>query len=155
MATGSALGQIASQSADGDGIIITDDDSAASNGTAVNVVPELNGVFASLVSTTENDANTTFETAGGSVVVVIDSDTPGGVQVYFDEEEAQSAISDLYWDGAINQKSCRIVNCSSDWFGIVEANLGVNNTTPASKAINVSRNTICTAALGILVFLFR
>ena len=69
------------------------------------------------------------------------------VQVYFDDEEAQCAISDLYWDGAMNQKSCRIANCSSDWFGIVEANLGVNKANyfverNASIVSNVSEDSI-------------
>jgi len=69
------------------------------------------------------------------------------IQIYFDEEDAQSAISDLYWDGGVNQKSCRIANCSSDWFGIVEANLGVNKANyfverSASVISNVSEESI-------------
>lgn len=72
---------------------VQDDDSAASNGTAVNVVPLGVGVFAGLESPTTGNADTTFEIGdGGPVVFVNDNDSPGGVQLYFDED-ASSADS--------------------------------------------------------------
>ena len=68
---------------------VADDDSAATNGTAVNVVPIGVGIFAGLESTTAGNADTTFEIGdGGPVVFVNDNDTPGGVQLYFDEDAA-------------------------------------------------------------------
>lgn len=68
---------------------VQDDDSAASNGTAVNIVPENNGIFAYLESTTAGNADTTFLVgADGPAVVVNDNDSPGGVQLYFDEDAA-------------------------------------------------------------------
>lgn len=67
-----------------------DDDSASSNGTALYVVPD-NGRLAHFESTTDNDSDSTFETAEGGVAVVIDNDSPGGVQVYFNEEGDEGA----------------------------------------------------------------
>jgi len=68
---------------------VTDDDSAASNGTAVNVVAESNGMLAYLDSTTAGNATVTFEIgSGGPTVVANDNDSPGGVQLYFDEDAA-------------------------------------------------------------------
>jgi len=65
---------------------ITDDDSAASNGTDVVVVHQDENV-ALLYSTTAGNANTAFEIGeDGPVVTVYDSDSPGGVALYFDED---------------------------------------------------------------------
>lgn len=66
---------------------VTDDDSAASNGTAVYVVPDVDGVTAYLESTTAGNADTTFTIgSGGPAVFVNDNNTPGGVQLYYDED---------------------------------------------------------------------
>lgn len=70
----------------GSAYTIKDDDDAASNGTAVNVVPTDDGVTAFFESTTAGNADATWEDAGGAVFNVNDNDTPGGVQLYFDED---------------------------------------------------------------------
>jgi hypothetical protein len=70
------------------GVTVKDDDDAASNGTAVNVVPESNGVIAYLESPNAGNADAGFEDADGGVYLVNDNDTPGGVQLYFDEDAA-------------------------------------------------------------------
>ena len=70
---------------------VTDDDSAAVNGTAVYVVPTENGVDAYLESTTAGNADTKFKIgSSGPTVFVNDNDTPGGVQLYFDEDAASA-----------------------------------------------------------------
>ena len=68
---------------------VTDDDSAAVNGTPVYVVPTSNGVDAFLESTTAGNADTKFKVgSSGPTVFVNDNDTPGGVLLYFDEDAA-------------------------------------------------------------------
>lgn len=47
------------------------------------------------------------------------------IQVFLHNKDAQRAISELAWDGAVYQPSCT-GNCYTDYFGIVEANVGVN-----------------------------
>lgn len=47
------------------------------------------------------------------------------VQVFLHNKSAQVAISSLGFDGAVNQPSC-LGNCYIDWFGVVDANVGVN-----------------------------
>ena len=67
---------------------IIDDDDAASKGTAVYVVPgTYHEVMAHLESTTANDASIAVTTEEGTDgVLVTDSDSPGGVQIYVDED---------------------------------------------------------------------
>lgn len=68
---------------------VADDDNAATTGKAVNVVPGVSGFLAYLESTTAGNADTTFKIgASGPTVFVNDNDTPGGVQLYFDEDAA-------------------------------------------------------------------
>lgn len=69
-------------------IAVGDDDSAASNGTALFVVPNAIMPLASFESTTAGDADSRFATATGAIANVNDSDSPGGSQVYFDEDGA-------------------------------------------------------------------
>lgn len=70
---------------------VTDDDSAAVNGTALYVVPMSNGVDAFFESTTAGNADTSFKVgSGGPTAFVNDNDTPGGVQVYYDEDAANA-----------------------------------------------------------------
>lgn len=70
---------------------VTDDDSAASNGTAVNVVPTNEGEMAYLESATANNADAVYAVgSGGPTLVVNDNDSPGGVQLYFDEDAANA-----------------------------------------------------------------
>lgn len=67
--------------------VMTDDDDAASNGTALYVVPGSDGVLAHFESTTAGNASAGFLAgAGGPQAWVYDNDSPGGVQVYFDED---------------------------------------------------------------------
>ena len=47
------------------------------------------------------------------------------LQVFLHNKSAQVAISSLGFDGAVNQPSC-LGNCYADWFGVVDANVGVN-----------------------------
>lgn len=47
------------------------------------------------------------------------------IQTYLHDEEVQGAISSLGWDGGVNTPSCGS-RCYADYFGLVEANLGVN-----------------------------
>lgn len=71
-------------------VSVQDDDSAASNGTALVVVPIAGsstlGYFA---STTAGSANTYFAAGnGGPTFEVFDSDTPGGAALHFDDDGA-------------------------------------------------------------------
>ena len=47
------------------------------------------------------------------------------VQVFLHNKSAQVAVSSMGFEGAVNQPSC-LENCYADWFGVVEANVGVN-----------------------------
>lgn len=47
------------------------------------------------------------------------------IQVFLHNNQAQRAFADLGWSGAVYQPTCS-GNCYADYFGIVEANLGVN-----------------------------
>ena len=78
-------------------LTITDDDSAASNGTAVNVVPETFGIYGHLESTTAGNADAVFEDSLSGEVLVTDNDSPGGTAVYFDEDadEGSRFLADL------------------------------------------------------------
>ncbi len=68
-------------------IIMTDDDSAASNGTDVVIVPSSDGVTAYLESTTAGDADAVFQLGvGGPFVNINDNDSPGSTVLYFDED---------------------------------------------------------------------
>lgn len=49
------------------------------------------------------------------------------IQIFLHDKKVQSVISDLGWDGSVNHPNCN-GNCYSDWFGLVEANLGVNKS---------------------------
>jgi len=49
------------------------------------------------------------------------------IQIFLHDKKVQSVISDLGWDGSVNHPNCT-GNCYSDWFGLVEANLGVNKS---------------------------
>ena len=67
----------------------TDDDSATSNGTDVNVV-QAGGGLLHLESTTANDGDTYVELSNGEKLVIIDSDSPGGVALAIDEDYANA-----------------------------------------------------------------
>ena len=54
------------------------------------------------------------------------------VQVFVHNKAAQRAVSELGWDGAVSEINCS-GNCYPDYFGIVEANLGVNKTNYSIK----------------------
>ena len=47
------------------------------------------------------------------------------VQIFLHDQPQARIISDFGWDGAVKIPTCR-GNCFADWFGVVEANLGVN-----------------------------
>lgn len=47
------------------------------------------------------------------------------IQIFLHNPKAQMVIRSLNWDGSVNQNACGN-NCLTDWFGLVEANLGVN-----------------------------
>lgn len=49
------------------------------------------------------------------------------IQIFLHNKNSQKVISDRGWDGAVEYQSCD-GNCFSDWFGLVEANLGVNKS---------------------------
>lgn len=49
------------------------------------------------------------------------------IQIFLHDKKVQGVISDLGWDGSVNHPNCS-GNCYSDWFGLVEANLGVNKS---------------------------
>lgn len=71
--------------------IMTDDDSASSNGTAVKVAINPDGVTAYLESTTANNADAVFAIGnGGPVINVNDNDSPASVVLYFDEDAASA-----------------------------------------------------------------
>lgn len=68
--------------------VVADDDDAATNGVAVYVVP-VGGTAPSayLESTAAGNADYLYAIGnGGPTVTVNDSDSPGGVQLYFDED---------------------------------------------------------------------
>jgi hypothetical protein len=48
------------------------------------------------------------------------------IQVFIHNNDVQSAVSKLGWDGAVLIPACDKTNCYADWAGIVEANVGVN-----------------------------
>jgi hypothetical protein len=67
--------------------VVTDDDSAASNGTDVVIVPIGAGPFAYLESTMAGNADTYFEVGdGGPKCPVNDNDSPGSIVLYIDED---------------------------------------------------------------------
>lgn len=47
------------------------------------------------------------------------------VQIFLHDQPQARIISDFGWDGAVKIPTCQ-GNCFADWFGVVEANLGVN-----------------------------
>ena len=47
------------------------------------------------------------------------------IQVFLHNQSSQRAISSLGFDGGVNLPSCT-GNCYADWFGLVDANVGVN-----------------------------
>ena len=49
------------------------------------------------------------------------------IQIFLHDRDAQRIISDLGWDGSVSHPDCS-GNCFSDWFGLVEANFGVNKS---------------------------
>lgn len=70
----------------GTGITVTDSDTAASTGVAVNVVPNPDGVTAYLEATNAGNADSEFTDADAGAIQVNDNDSPGGVALYFDED---------------------------------------------------------------------
>lgn len=67
--------------------VVTDDDSATSNGTDVVVAINEDGITGYLESTTANDADAVFAIGqGGPVVNINDNDSPASVVLYFDED---------------------------------------------------------------------
>ncbi len=75
----------------GTAFIVTDDDSAASNGVALYVVPVAGvGPLAFFESTTVGNADAPWHDAEDAVILVNDNDAPGGVLVYFDEDAANA-----------------------------------------------------------------
>lgn len=71
----------------GNGVTITvvDSDTAASVGTPVYIVATADGVTGYLESTTAGNADSIIKDASGNILQVNDSDAPGGVLLYFDE----------------------------------------------------------------------
>jgi hypothetical protein len=47
------------------------------------------------------------------------------IQIFLHDSASQKSIEELGWDGAVFSPTCP-GNCYADWFGIVEANVGVN-----------------------------
>lgn len=47
------------------------------------------------------------------------------LQIFLHNTKEQMVVSSLGWDGRITEPSC-LGECTSDWLGVVEANLGVN-----------------------------
>lgn len=68
--------------------VVADDDSAATNGVAVYVVPTGGtSPLAYLESTAAGNADYLYAIgSGGPTITVNDNDSPGGVQIYFDED---------------------------------------------------------------------
>lgn len=58
-------------------------------------------------------------------LAMVDSLEKKHIQVFLHNINAQRAIADLGWSGAVYQPVC-VGNCFADYLGIVEANLGVN-----------------------------
>ena len=48
------------------------------------------------------------------------------IQLFLNNSDLQKEILKLGWDGAVDQTTCVKDNCFYDWYGVVEANLGVN-----------------------------
>jgi hypothetical protein len=46
------------------------------------------------------------------------------IQIYLHDKDAQESIAEIGADGAMKAPACS--NCQMNWFGVVEANLGVN-----------------------------
>jgi hypothetical protein len=72
--------------------VVTDDDSASSNGTAIlaQVSDDPGSDAAFLNSTTANNADALWS-VGGQSILVDDNDTPVGVALYFDEDATDPA----------------------------------------------------------------
>jgi hypothetical protein len=72
--------------------VVTDDDSASSNGTAVlaQITDDPGHDWAFLNSTTANNADAMWS-IGGEEIFVDDNDTPVGVAIYFDEDATDPA----------------------------------------------------------------
>lgn len=109
---------------------LDDDDDAASNGTALYVVPMSNGVDAFFESTTAGNADTTFKVgSAGPTAFVNDNDSPGGVQVYFDED---AASTDSRFLANTATGADQLVHLSDGTFLRV-----VYNATPATPGVAV------------------
>lgn len=62
------------------------------------------------------------------------------IQIMFHNKIAQKGISNLGFDGAIMEPVC-LGNCYADWFGVVDANLGVNKANLfLERSFNLSLN---------------
>lgn len=86
----SAGGGVTAIAIGGTAFAVVDDDNAAATGVALYVVPTGQGPFATFDSTTAGNADAVWHTATDAVAVINDNDTPGGVQVYFDEDAANA-----------------------------------------------------------------
>ncbi|MFH1863601.1 MAG: DUF4012 domain-containing protein [bacterium] len=86
------------------------------------------------------------------------------IQIFLHDRDVQRIVSDLGWDGSVSHPDCS-GNCFSDWFGLVEANFGVNKSNYyikrnyslqvslqpdglVKKILNVSYSNIANAAMG-------
>ena len=58
-------------------------------------------------------------------LAIVESLETRHMQVFLHNKSAQIAVSSLGFDGAVNQPVCS-GNCYGDWFGVVDANVGVN-----------------------------
>jgi len=97
-----------------------DDDNAASTGTAVNIV-ESNSFapLAHLESTLAGNANTDVDVEeGDDALPVTDNDSPGGVQLYFDEDGAAGEkflfVSPSATDAVVPLRSGRLLPVMHD-----------------------------------------
>lgn len=69
--------------------------------------------------------NTLFELAR----VLVDSANEKQITIALNDPQAQQVLQNLHWDGSIVKPECEFeatTDCVSDYFGIREANLGVN-----------------------------
>ncbi len=68
------------------------------------------------------------------------------IQVFLHNRTAQKQIANLAWDGAVYQPVCSN-NCYADYFGVVEANLGVNKANyfvqrSSAASVSLSENQV-------------
>ena len=128
-------------------LILTDDDSAASNGTAVNIVPETFGVLGHLESTTANNADAVIDDDNDDEILVTDNDSPGGVALYFDEDaelgsrflaDLSNYAGDAVWFLTSGGNAFKVTHNASPGTPGVQVYFDDDATDPADRLLFVS-----------------